>query len=108
MQGDKKFIGALEYLYDVTKKQNQTKKPWIVRVDVDDMHNDKAHLAVECENGAPVLFVYFDVADVFEGAIILADNHKVFVNSCLSNAVLVYIGMYTRTALLRQEFTNTL
>ena len=95
MQGDKKFIGALEYLYEITKKQNQTKKPWTIRTDVEDIETDKAHKAVACEDGAPVLFLYFDVADVFEGAIILADDHKLVVRSCVSNAVLVYIGLYT-------------
>ena len=98
MQGDKKMVGALDYLFDISKKQGSKKaqKPWIVRTDVEDIVNDQAHDKVMCESSAPVLFLYFDASSGFSGAVICADMHKIEIesSSCVSNAVLAYVALF--------------
>ena len=95
-QADKKIIGALDFLLDICKKQNNKKlgKPWVVRVDVEDIMNDVAHERLNTENQAPVLFFYFDAAAEFQGAIVCADKHKILVESCASNAILAFVSIF--------------
>lgn len=88
------MVATVEYLFDMCRGQKQVEKPWIVRMDVDDMEKDEAHKKVEGEQSAPYLFLYFEATSEFRGAVVCADNCKVFVRSCLSNAILAYVGIY--------------
>ena len=96
LQDDKKAVGALDFIFDLGKKQGRKSqhKPWVVRTDVPDINSDPAHDKVACENAAPVLFLYFDAASVFQGAVICADNNKMILTSCVSNAVLCYVSLF--------------
>ena len=95
LQGDKTVVAGLDFIFDLAKKQGKKfHKPWVVRTDVREMDSDPAHEKVACENAAPVLFLYFDAASDFQGAVICADNHKVVIDTCVSNAVLSYVSLF--------------
>ena len=76
------------------KQHKKTSKPWVVRTDVGEPTSDTAHDRVSCEKAAPVLFLYFDAGSNFQGAVICADNCKVVVNSCVSNALLSFVALF--------------
>ena len=46
------------------------------------------------ENDAPYMFLYFDATSEFKGSVICADGCKIFVHSCVSNALLAYLALY--------------
>jgi len=87
-------LGALEYIFEISKKQKNSSKPWVVRTDVTDMMKDPAHEKVDTEMAAPVLFLYFDASSAFRGAVICADKHKLTIDSCVSNAILCFVSIF--------------
>lgn len=96
MQSDRKLVAAMEQIFDVCRGQQKqaVDRPWCVRMDVDDIEADEAHKKVEGEQSAPFLFLYFDATSEFKGGVICADNCKIFVRTCVSNAILAYIAIY--------------
>lgn len=89
-------MSALDFLFDICRGQQKppVDRPWCVRMDVDKMDTDEAHETVECREGAPFLFLYFEATSEFKGAVICADKCKIFVRTCVSNAVLAYLAVY--------------
>lgn len=96
LQSDKKMVATVEYLFDLCRGQQKqsVEKPWIVRMDVDEMETDEAQKKVEGKQSAPYLFIYFEATSEFKGAVICADGCKVCVRTCLSNAILAYVAVY--------------
>jgi hypothetical protein len=94
MQGDRRAIAALRHLTKMSKKKRvktAIMEPWLERIAVDP-ENDDAQ--VNIERGAPRMYVYFDAVGNYKSTVICADEQRMTSQSCFSNALLMYVGLF--------------
>ena len=96
MKEDTWIVEVLDYVFSATAPKNRKlkNKPFIKKFDQLAVTEDLTTVCTKSENGAPTLYLFFE-SDMYECALISADEQIITCKSSLENALLCFIGVYS-------------